>query len=301
MFHDISFNAAVSDLFDNQGNRVPKELGRGVYRDDTGELIAIAGKNFKPVQHMDLLNPVLDQLNDLGYDIHERKTTSPRALYDLKGQKGAWVSAKADLGGARMRTDIILGDFVEPAGSTAYLPKGEDTMFTRISLLNSHDGSLAIHANSSYLRLICLNGMVDANWSINTRAKHTTGLNIEALKAKIANMAGVARTEDAERFGLYARTAVTMDQAREFFQRTIAKLADDSHGNARWSERLVEKLMQEFQREDQTVWGVWNAMTAWATHGERKANASALGTLIGREQRVASAMRDPRWDEMLAI
>jgi len=69
----------------------------------------------------------------------------------------------------------------------------------------------------------------------------------------------------------------------------------------RWSERLVETLMQGFRKEDQTVWGVWNAMTEWSSHGQRKANASALGTLIGREQRVAQAMRDPRWDEMLAI
>jgi hypothetical protein len=301
MFNDINFHASVSDLFDNRGQRVSRELGRGVYRDDTGELIAIAGKNFKPVQHMDLLNPVLDQLNGMGYDIEERRSANPRALYDLKGKKGAWVAAKADNNGARMRVDIILGDFIEPTGSSSYLPKGEDTMFTRLSLLSSHDGSLAIHANSSYLRCVCLNGMVDHRWSINTRAKHTTGLNIEALKAKISNMAGAGSPEDAERFGLYARTPVTTLQAEEFFQRTIAKLGDDPHGNPRFSERLVAKLLDQFRHEDQTVWGVWNAMTHWASHGERKVNASALGTLIGREQRVAQAMRDPRWDEMLAL
>lgn len=300
MFDNINFHASVNDLYDNKGQRVPKELGRGVYRDDTGELIAIAGKSFKPVQHMDLLNPVLDQLDELGYSVEERTTATPRTLYDLKGKKGAWVTAKTDLGGARMRTDIILGDFVEPTGSTNYLPKGEDTMFTRFTLLNSHDGSLAVHVNSSYMRLVCLNGMVDANWSINTRAKHTSGLNIDALKAKIANMAEVARSEDADRFGLYARTLVTFEQAREFFQRTIAKLAD-KNGEAHWSEPLVEKLMGQFAMEDQTVWGLWNAMTHWASHGERKSNASLIGTLIGREQRVAQAMRDPRWDQMVSL
>jgi hypothetical protein len=299
MFNDINFHATVSDLFDNKGQRVSRELGRGVYRDDTGELIAIAGRHFKPVQHMEVLNPVLDQLDSLGYVVEERQSATPRTLYDLRGKKGAWVAAKADLGGARMRTDIILGDFVEPKAD--FRNRGDNTMFTRITLLNSHDGSLAIHANSSYLRLICLNGMVDGQWSINTRAKHTVNLNVEALKAKIANMAGVAREEDAERFGLYARTPITPEKAREFFQRTIAKMADDSHGNARWSERLVETLMQSFRKEDQTVWGVWNAMTEWSSHGQRKANASVIGTLIGREQRVAQAMRDPRWDEMVAL
>lgn len=301
MFDQIQFNAVTAPIYDKNGKQVPSHLGRGVYRDDTGEMIAMAGRGFKPVQHMDVINPMMDVLNEQGYEIEERASASPSNFYDLKGQKSAWVSTKVDHDGAVMRSDIILGDFVEPTGSSSYLPKGEDTMFYRISLLNSHNGSLAVHANVSHLRLICLNGMVGSNWSLNTRAKHTSGLNIDALKAKIANAASATRDEDAEKFGLYARTKVTLKEAELFFQRTVAKLANKPNGDTHWSDPLVNQLLENFAREDQTAWGLWNAMTQWSSHGKRKVNASALTTTLGRESKVAQAMRSPEWNEIISF
>lgn len=297
MLDAINFTTSISDLFDNRGNRIPSELGRGIYRDDTGELISICGRTHKVVDHMEVLNPVLDHYADQGYDIHFREANL-HSLYDLKGKKGIFVNANVDKGGALMRTEIISGDFVVPKARFDGVKKDENTMFRRMTLLNSHDGSLAVQCNTSYLRLVCLNGMTSADWSVGTRAKHTVGLDVESLKARIRNSLD-AMGDDAERFGLYAKTKVTLAQATEFFQRTIAKLADRSNGDANFSEPLVQQMLANFKIEDKTVWGVWNAMTAWATHGERRAGASGFTTLLHREQRVASAMRSKEFEALL--
>lgn len=301
MLDTLNFTTEVADIFDAKGNRIPTELGRGVYRKDTGELLSICGPSFRPVQHRDVVMPVLDQLDAMGYDLQER-TADQNALYDLKGRKGAFVSSSLAKNGAIMRTDLILGDFVEPTGeNSSFLAKGPDTMFTRLSLLNAHDGSMAVNAVASHLRLVCLNGMTSADWSVNTKAKHTSGVNIEGLKARIINSLSAATDpQNAERFATYARTKVNAEQAQSFFEKTVAKAAAAPDGTARFSKSLVDTLLRHFRAEDQTVWGLWNALTAWATHSPAREGSSPLTTTLRREGLVAGAMRSKPWQALLA-
>lgn len=293
------FTVSVAPILDREGREIDPDIARGVYRDDTGELLSTCGKTYEPIQHRDVLNPVLEALDDQGYEIMER-SADQRSLYDLKGRKGAFVKTALDGNGAVMRTDIIVGDFIQPSGSSYYLPKGDDTMFRRFTILNSHTGWLAAQALQSYMRLVCLNGMVDAKWTAGIRARHTTGVDVEALRERIA--AGVHMgEEDAERFGLYARTKVSPDQARTFFKRTIAKMTGETEeGEPKFSARLVDDLVKRFEREDQTVWGLWNAMTAWATHAPTRAGSTEIGTSLSREGRVAAAMRSKRFEALIA-
>lgn len=300
MFHDVNFTAQVADVFDNNGNRIPSEIGRGVYREDTGELLSICGPSFKPVQHMDVLGPVLDGLDAMGYDVQEKPQASRRDFHDLQGQKGAWVSPKVTDGGAVMRTDIILGDFIEPTGASSYLNDGPDTNFFRISLLNSHNSKFAVRANTSYLRLICMNGMTQPHFSANAYGKHTSGFNIDGLQRQIGN-AMEMMGEDADKFGLWARTPVTIPQAEEFLKLTIAKLPNKANGDAHFSEPLVNKILGQFQREDQTLWGLYNAVTWWQSHDAFRKNSDRLTATIGREQKVASMLKSKHMDEMFAL
>jgi hypothetical protein len=299
MFDSINFKAEIRDLYDANGNRVDADKGRGVYRSDTGELLSIVGRNHKIIDHMDVVMPVLDSFEAQGYQVMEREPDL-HSLYDLKGKKGVFVTASTSADGAMMRTDIICGDFVEPKPSMRQYrhTDGRDTMFHRVTLLNSHDGSTAVHCNTSYLRLVCLNGMVRADWTASARAKHTSGVQIEALRAKIANAARMMAS-DADMFSHYASTKVSVEQATEFFERTIAKLAPGSVGKSPFSESLVAQLVENFKREDQTAWGLWNAMTQWSTHGPRRESAGSLTTTLARESRVALAMRTKEWEAIL--
>ena len=287
------FSAIVDSVFHPNGTPIESDFGRGVYRDDTGELLAICGPSYHPVQHSDVLNPVFQTLDRLGYQIEERDP-SRYDLYDLKGRKGAFGSVKLADNGAVMRADFILGDFIEPTGSGSFLTKGEDTNFFRISVLNSHNSKYAVRVNTSYLRLICMNGMTSPNFSVSTYGKHTQNFNLDAMAKKIEK-AMTMMDQDADRFGLWARTKLTPKQAEAFLIATIAKLPNKPNGDDNHSQPLVDKILRLFRDEDQTVWGLYNAVTAWQTHGEIKAGSNLLTARIGRETKVAAMLRAPEF------
>lgn len=300
MFDSINFEAQVADVFDNRGNRISPELGRGVYRQDTGDLLAICGPNFKPVQHMDIVSPILEGLAGQGYDVTERSQATRGDFEDLRGQKGAWVSSKSTDGGAVMRTDIILGDFIEPTGSASYLSDGPDTNFFRISLLNSHNSKYAVRANTSYLRLICMNGMTQPSFTAGAYGKHTSGFNLAGMQRQLTNAMEMIG-EDADKFGLWARTKISIGQADQFLKATVVKLKSQPNGEANWSESLLNKILMRFRQEDLTLWGLYNAITWWQSHDAFRSNADSITAMIGREQKVASALRSPAMEEIFSI
>lgn len=292
---DKAFNVFAAPLFDQSGNKIDERVVRGVYRDDTNEVIATCGASFKPVQHHQALDPVLDYFDAAGYAIEERKPTR-HGLHDLKGKRGVFLSTGFAKNGAVMRTDIITGDFIEPTGTSGYLDQGPDTMLFKISVLNSHDGSLAVHINTSYERLICMNGLTRPSFKAGIYGKHTQNFSIEAMKRQIDNALSAMET-DADTFGLWATTGLSEDKAAEVLKATIAK--QQARGQEpSFSERFVTAILNRFAQEDQTVWGLYQAVTWWQTHAETKANANALTTLINREGRVAQMLRSPQWKEL---
>ena len=297
----INFHASVGDVFDARGNRVPSELGRGVYRSDTGELMSICGPNTVPIQHKDIVDPILMQLEQSGYKLEERPNNTRGALYDLKGKKGAFISTDLTDNGAVMRVDIILGDFVNVTHPNARfgLAYGEDTNLFKISLLNSHNSKYAARANTSYERIECLNGMTSPGYSASAYGKHTANFNLKAMQAQLGN-AFEAMTMDQERFELWAKTKINVLQAEEGLKRTIAKLPNKPNGDAHFSEPLVNKILARFVGvEDQTVWGLFNAVTWWQTHSEFRSNANSVTALIGREQKVAQMVKSNPWAQFI--
>lgn len=303
---NIAFDAVVSDIFDAKGNRIPREVGRGVYRDDTNELMAICGPGFKPVQHRDVVQPIITALTEQGYEIEVKQGADKRSLYDFRGKKGAWISPKVSDNGAVMRTDIVLGDFIEVPGQfnshglRTRNAETEDLNFFRISLLNSHNGTYAIRANTSYLRLVCFNGITQPHFSAGAYGKHTLNFNVEGLQAQITNAMDMMGA-DAERFAVMAKTPLSVEAAVEMLKVTIARLPNKATGEAHWSEPLLNKIMERFAREDQTVWGLYNAVTAWQTHEKMRANANSITAMVGREQKVAEMLRSKEWNETFAL
>ena len=197
-----------------------------------------------------------------------------------------------------MRVDIITGDFLQPTGSSNYLNDGPDTMLFKVSVLNSHNGSLAVRVITSYERLICMNGMTRPDFSAGVYGKHTSGFNVKAMQAKIGNALN-GMTHDAEKFGMWAKTRITIEQAQEMLKKTVAKLPNKSNGESHFSERLMNKILDQFRREDQTVWGLYNAVTHWQTHGQRREGSNVISTTIQRETKVASMLRSKAWGELV--
>lgn len=297
-YHDINFNAVTGPIFDPEGREIPGSMARGVYREDTGQILSVCGSAFKPVQHIDIVDPLLQTLKDQGNEIFERKAER-RDLYDLKGQKGAFADIQVQDDGAVMRIDVITGDFVEPTGRSSYLDRGPDTMLRRFLGINSHNSSLAVRVSNSYQRVICMNGIVDPYFTASTYGKHTTNFNTDYLRQQIIT-AQEFMANDAETFGKYARTPLTAQQAEEFLKKTLAKLPDKPNGEPHFSERKVLELLGYFQDEDQTVWGLVQALTYWATHGDMRASSGAITGRIRRDADVAASMRSSEFRQLMA-
>ncbi len=290
------FTAEVRPIYTADGTEVPSEIGRGVYRDDTNEMIAVCGAAFRPVQHYEVLEPLMHHFDAEGYDVHIRNHDR-RSLYDLVGKKGAFVQHNFAKNGAVMRTDIITGDFIQPTGHSAYLDSGPDTMLFKTSIFNSHNGSLAVRVMTSYERLICMNGMTRPAFSVGTYGKHTAGFSLTAMQAQIDNaLAGM--TTDAETFGRWARKRISREIADTMLRKTIAKLAKKNEKGVDYSERLIFKILNRFDEEDQTVWGLFQAVTWWQSHDKISEGSNPVTTLINRESRVAKMLRSPVWAEL---
>jgi hypothetical protein len=289
------WSAVVKPIFDHTGKEIDPTIGRGVYRTDDDSLLAICGQNFKPVQHQDVLEPMLQTLHDQGYEIQERTNRAPhqRDFYDLKGQRGAFVNTQMQANGAIMRSDIVVGDFTTPKGL------GNDILLRRFTALNSHDGTYAVKSSAGYFRLVCMNGMVNEKFSASSYGKHTSNFSIDALKRSIMTAAEMMEN-DGERFGLYAGTRLSIDKAEDFLKATLAKLPLKANGDENYSEPLTLNILGLFKNEDQTVWGLLNAMTNWATHGDIRQGSGVVTSRTGRDDRVARAMRSTDFEQLLA-
>ncbi len=298
---NVTFNAEIKPLYDESGNEIDPSIARGVYRQDTNEAIAACGPSTHLIQHHQILNPVLNALADLDFKLEERSVNRDN-LYDLQGKKGAWIQYETTDNGALMRSTIITGDFINPTGSTTYLDQGPDVNFFRIRVLNSHNGKFAARVDFDYLRLLCMNGMTSTVYGANLYGKHTAGFKIEGMQAKIESAINNMHT-DADRFGLYATTPLTYEEASVFLRATIAKKLP-----VKW-ERMAkrrevsdkhDKIMTLFEQESQTVWGLYNAMTAWQTHGEMMQNTNSITGRISRESTIRKALNAPQWHQLMA-
>jgi hypothetical protein len=298
MLDSINFNAVVRPIFDQNGNEIAPEIGRGVYRDDNDHLMSICGSAFQPVQHVDVIDPMLQTLKDQGYEIIEREGDR-RDLYDLKGHRGAFVKVTTQNDGAIMRADVITGDFVQPTGRQSYMDQGPDTMLRRYTALNSHDSTYAVKTTNGYMRLICMNGMMNPLFVASSYGKHTTNFNPASLREQII-MGAKLMENDGETFGKYATTKLSLSQAEEFLKRTLAKLPNKPNGEPHYSEPKVQTILRKFHGEDQTVWGLVNAMTAWATHDDMKGKAGEITGRVNRDGQVGSAMRSHDFADLIA-
>ncbi len=296
----INFTAEIRPLYDAIGNEIDPNIARGVYRKDTDQCISSCGPATHLIQHNEVLDPVFKGLEDLDYKIEERTANSSN-LYDLQGNSGAWVSHQVADNGALMRSTIITGDFINPTGTSSYLGQGPDTNFFRIRVLNSHNSKSAVRVDFDYLRVLCMNGMTSPIFKVSMYGKHTANFQMTGMQERIEGAINNMHV-DADRFGQYARTKLSYDQASTFLRATIAKKLPpkwERMGRKREVADKHDKIMNLFQWEDQTVWGLYNAMTSWQTHGQMMQNTNEITGRMTREATVSKALNTNEWKELI--
>ena len=145
-----------------------------------------------------------------------------------------------------------------------------------------------------------MNGQTSPSFKSSIRGKHTVGFSLDALQAKVTHSMSLMG-DDADKFGVWAKTKLTSQEAIEMLKLTIAKVPDSSLGEERHNPKLLEKLMDLYRAEDSTLYGLYNALTAYSTHEKTRSNSNPITSLLGREGRVADTIRSKEWTQAYAI
>lgn len=132
---------------------------------------------------------------------------------------------------------------------------GESDVIQCIELINSYNRTFSVGIKFSAVRVICMNGMIESNILAQTRAKHTKGLDINALVENLMESEFRAN-KMAQSFERLIDTKVDMDEIE-----TAAWLR--TYIGAKGSRLAVEAMGGDMPK---TQWDLYNAATYYITH-----------------------------------
>lgn len=235
----------------------PVECAKAVRRDDNGAVLGVVGNGFRPLQNVQAF-AAFDPWAQAGLISYETAGS-------LRAGARVWILARL----AVPDLEIGKGDAVAPY----------------VLLAHGHDGSLAVRVKATAVRVVCANTLAMSLGESLPSVRMTHRGDIAAKSAAaVAALDGVrlAAERQADRWrAMAAKQADDLDVARYLaavYQRPIAEVigdGKDDDGNQRKPIRALEPVADLFERPrggqlattDGTVWGLYQAITAYLTHG----------------------------------
>ncbi|CAO3441191.1 DUF932 domain-containing protein [Azospirillum endophyticum] len=236
---------------------------RALVRADTGRVLHCWRDGYKLVPHAAATAALDAAIRDGGLD-----TT------------GMLVSTDLTHDGRRLFRQYVL-----PAHSVEIRPG--DVTALRIVGFNSYDGSLAVSWRGGGYRFVCANTTVIGRDVAAAKARHSAGLDLEAL-ARGMVAACALYVAETTRWIRWAAVPVDTDQA----VRVLRALPGTS-------DALVGQLTTAWigGREDDTLWALFNTLTHWATHDPTR-GGNRMATAHARQERVARLVDSRPWAEL---
>lgn len=238
---------------------------------ETGKTIRVASDSYTVVQ------------NDFAVDTIE--TALRKSRLDLTDARFG-VDYSHD--GARMFAQWLL-----PAHTSVIRPGVEATL--RIVLLNSYDGSSALHARTGAYNWVCANTSVSGKEFGSFRFTHSGEIDLTPAVAKLT-LAAEDHVEQAKRWERWPAIAVT-DQSVRAVLSSIEKTSEQQVDNLvhAWLKARDEDELQG----GANLWCLFNVLTAWASKdpsgGETRAQRN-----WDRQKRVAQVVEGKLWAELAA-
>lgn len=238
---------------DNSAQIVPGY--KCIIREDTREVLSIQSDSFRELN------------NAAAFGIFDPYVQDGTIRYEtagsLRGGRRVWILA-------RLRGDLDVGT--------------GDKVATYALLAHGHDGSLAIRCQITGVRVVCANTLAMALWGKGARGIRHTGDVRGKAAAGVAALEGLqesaART--AEKYRRMATAGADLKTLAHYlsavYQRPIDEVigrGTDEQGKARTPMRALEPVREFFENQrggnlattEGTVWGLYQALTAYATHG----------------------------------
>ena len=257
----LDWNVRLQPLhmkYDGEDMPVP---GYATVRDSDKSVLGIVGPTYKPLQNASAFKwfqPFLDA-----------GEATLEAAGSLRGGKRVWVLARVK----GLAGEVVPGDEVK----------------SYILLSNGHDGTMAIRAGSTNVRVVCANTLAASHGDASSklfRIRHTSKAN-DALQVVRETMDVIRGEFNAtmEQYRELSRHGVSRQDIEKYVQRVFRPKVIEGGAvveseSDETTERLTGKIIRLFEEGagntmpgvSGTAWGMFNAVTDYLSH-ERGHNA----------------------------
>ena len=234
----LNFTVEKQPVFLADGRKIVDTSA--IVRKDTKVVLGTVGNKYHPVQNVDAFG-VFQQAFDSGL-------LEVELCGQLGGGKIVWVQAR------------VAGD--------PLIVTGDDKIQPFVLLANSHDGSIALRAGFTAVRLFCYNQMAAATrqGSLVTM-KHTRNVNLDSLRSGIeAGRANLTKVVESARY-LSTRKVPKGDALNVFTRRSFNLDPDEpSRLDDRIAELFDSGVGAGYRPIRGSWWAAYNAVTEYLTH-----------------------------------
>jgi len=238
---------------------------KAVRRTDTGDILHVHSDSYKLVPNEEI------------YGAFNEAIEKASAI----DTSGMLVHDDMSHGGARAFREYVFPAVTAKVGT-------DDALALRMVVFNSYDGTTAFRACAGHYRFVCANTAVIGKHLADFRRRHTAGFEIGDV-AKIMAQAAETFIEESRRYEAWAERQISMGEAIDVI-RAMPSMSDQLFGH------LLQRIPTD---DDLNLWGLYNTLTAWATHVDGdKLNARAVRDQ--RERRVAKVIDCPAWKQLEA-
>lgn len=234
----LDFAVDKRPLYLSDGTKVPDTSA--VVRTDSKKILGVVGKRYTPIQNTDAFG-VFQEAFDHG--LLEVETAG-----QLGGGQIVWIQAR------------VVGD--------PMVVTGEDTVRPYVLLANSHDGSIALRAGFTAVRLFCMNQMAAAQKQGSlVSLRHTRNVKLDALRTGIAaGQESLRKVVQSARF--LSQHNVPNTDALNTYTRRVFKMDENEPSRM---DKPIQELFETGRAADyQPIRGSWwagyQAITEYLTH-----------------------------------
>jgi phage/plasmid-like protein (TIGR03299 family) len=239
----LNWSVDTKPLFLDNGMIAP---ANATVRSDNGAILGVVGKDYKPLQNLN------------AFKFFDNFIESNQAQYETAGSlrdgKRVWVLAKinADI-------DVV---------------KGNDILERYVLLSNSHDGTTAVRAGFTNIRVVCQNTLTLSHSSANSRlirVRH--GRNVRENLDKVAEIMNLANREfeaTLEQYKFLANREINSTDLEKYVK--MVMVGDKKiEANPELGSRIMAKIVPLFEKgrgNDMneikgTYWAAYNAISEY--------------------------------------
>lgn len=238
-----------------------KVAHRAVRRTSDARVLGVVGPRYAPLQNRDAFGwfqPFLDA-----------REAALHTAGALRQGSRVWVLAKLN------RDPLVIAE--------------GDTVEKYLLLSHGHDGSLAVRAGFTPIRVVCANTLAmahSADASKLIRLKHTKDLleNLANVR-EIMDLANAEFEATAEQYRRLARKSINQADLRRYVKK-VFKVEDDRDTGTRMANIMAEVMaLAEAGRGNSlpsirgTYWSAYNGVSEWLTYSRGRSDDNRLNSL----------------------